>query len=80
MYTDMRDFEPEYTTEIDGLTVEIEKAGGGTVGKEYDGRWTYRISQEGVPVIFGNDLFTGTPKTHAQAAEIIYELSGLADE
>lgn len=72
-YTDMRDFEPEYTTEIDGLTVEISKVGGGTVGEQYEGRWIYHVTRGDKIIMFGNDLYTGTPKTHAQAAQLVYD-------
>lgn len=55
------------------VMVEISKAGGGTVGKRYQGTWSYRITQNGKVVAEGDDLRTGTPKTHEEAARIAWE-------
>ncbi len=59
----------EYTKEIDGLRVQVDKVGGGTVGKAYEGRWSVTVDA-GPVMMYGNeDLITGTPKTHAQVAK-----------
>jgi hypothetical protein len=66
----------EYTTTDDssGWTVEIDKLGGGTVGKSYEGHWIYEVTDAaGNHVASGGDLRTGTPKTHAQAARILLD-------
>lgn len=57
------------------LTVRISKVGGGTVGRAYDGRWHYRVrSANGRKILAeGDDLNTGTPKTHREAAEILLD-------
>jgi hypothetical protein len=54
------------------VMVEISKAGGGTVGKRYQGTWSYRITQNGKVVAEGDDLRTGMPKTHEEAARIAW--------
>lgn len=76
-YTDGRDFFPEYTRELtDGTLVEIEKVGGGTVGRSYDGNWRYRVTYADGDQTFSwdrGDLHTGTPKTHAEALVILCE-------
>jgi len=53
------------------ITISVSKVGGGTLGESYEGLWHYRIYTRGYPVIAGNDLHTGTPKTHEQAARIV---------
>jgi hypothetical protein len=72
-YTDLRDFEPEYTTTTDnGLTVQIEKLGGGTVGNAYAGLWRYIVTTaSGTFVARGQDVATGMPHTHAEVAEMV---------
>ncbi len=70
---DLRDMlgEPEYTTKILGMTVDIWKMGGGTLGRSYDGKWGYKVtSPNGRVIAEGDDLNTGTPKTHREAARI----------
>lgn len=54
------------------VMVEISKTGGGTVGRRYDGMWSYRITSNGKTVAEGDDLRTGTPKTHEEAARIAW--------
>jgi hypothetical protein len=68
--------EYEYTTELDDgiygtVTVDINKVGGGTLGKSYDGLWEYRIScvDDGL-LVQGSDLRTGMSHTHAEVAEL----------
>jgi hypothetical protein len=72
-YTDLRDFAPEYTTTTDnGLTVQLEKLGGGTVGRAYEGYWRYIVTNEtGEELGRGQDFCTGLPKTHAQAVRVL---------
>ena len=36
--------EHEYRAEIDGLTVEIDKLGGGTLGRAFQGGWSYLVT------------------------------------
>ena len=57
------------------LVVRISKVGGGTLGKAYDGRWMYRVKRVGDRRILaeGDDLRTGTPKTHQQVVGIVLD-------
>jgi hypothetical protein len=59
----------EYETVIDGMHVRIAKVGGGTLGEAYDGRWAYSADDDD----WRDDLHTGMPKTHAEAAIIVHE-------
>jgi hypothetical protein len=59
------------------VMVEISKTGGGTPGRRYAGTWSYRITQNGKVVAEGEDLRTGAPKTHEEAARIAW---GIVDE
>jgi hypothetical protein len=74
-YTDLRDFEAEYVKCGQYLNVEIEKLGGGTLGKAYEGHWRYRVTEiETGDVLYqGQDLHTGTPKTHAEAVRLLMD-------
>lgn len=54
------------------VMVEISKAGGGTVGKRYQGLWNYRITSNGKVVAEGDGLRTGSPATHEEAARIAW--------
>lgn len=71
-HTDLRDFYPEYTYTTDqGVTVQIEKLGGGTLGKSYPGTWRYIVTRTGRELARGQDLETPIPHTHKQAAVIV---------
>lgn len=61
----------------DGLRVAVTKVGGGTVGRSYTGDWVYEIrrgSHTGKVLMHGRDLYTGTAKTHVQAARLAAEM------
>lgn len=62
--------ETEYSTVIDGLRIGVDKDGGGTVGRAYDGTWTVSVMNGPEFVMDREVLRTGTPKTHAQVARI----------
>lgn len=66
-------FDPQLT-ELTYLTsnsmVDVYKVGGGTLGQAYEGRWGYLVRRHGTVVGSGEDLNTGTPKTHQQAAQL----------
>lgn len=72
-YTDLRDFEAEFEMFTDGgLFVQVEKLGGGTVGREYSGTWRYVVSNaDGVEIARAQDCETGMPHTHAWVADMI---------
>lgn len=69
-YTDLRDFEEEYTHVDDyGQTFKLEKLGGGTLGKSYAGTWRYLVTDDkGNEIARGQDFETGMPHTHKEAA------------
>jgi hypothetical protein len=71
------DLTPEFIAESrDGIRLEIEKMGGGTLGQAYQGTWCYRVTwpasggREG-NVIEGQDLDTPMPATHENAASVL---------
>lgn len=58
------------------VVVRISKMGGGTLGRRYDGRWLYRVSPVNNPrkvLMEGDDLNTGTPKTHQDVVQILLD-------
>ena len=65
----------ESTHLIKAHLIHIYKVGGGTIGRRYQGRWAYRINQNGQVVASGEDLTTGMPKTHVEVAALALELS-----
>lgn len=77
-YTDLRDFEAEYTVDVPpvrsgddrALVIEIEKSGGG-VGRAYSGRWRYIVTYADHVIAKGQDLTSGTLHTHAEMARVL---------
>lgn len=62
----------EYTATIGGLSITVDKDGGGTLGRSYEGNWTITV-QNGPVFVYDNDtLHTGTPKTHAEVARTAF--------
>lgn len=55
--------------------VDIYKVGGGTLGNAYIGLWGYRVRRHGKVIASGEDLRTGMPVTHEQAAELACEIT-----
>lgn len=71
-YTDLRDFACEFSVPAgDGVVVQVEKLGGGTVGKRYDGTWRYIVTRNGEEVRRGQDLQHSSPMTHFEIAWIL---------
>lgn len=75
--------EAEYAQRIEHdvtTRVHVSKIGGGTLGKAYDGAWEYAILQRHVSgwdvIASGSDITTGTPKAHADVAQMIIEEYG----
>jgi hypothetical protein len=66
---------PEYCATIHGWLVAVDKYGGGTLGKAYDGTWTVSVMNGPEYVLDGQELRTGTPKTHAEVAQLAYEFA-----
>lgn len=63
---------PEYCTTIQGWPIAVDKDGGGTLGNAYDGTWTVSVMNGPVYLLDGAEIRTGTPKTHAEVAQIAY--------
>lgn len=69
----------EYTVTVPGsgepeIRIRISAVGGGTIGEAYEGSWYYSASGRralGVSPVHGDDLHTGTPSTHEQAARVL---------
>lgn len=56
------------------LTVLVSKMGGGRTDRAYTGRWLYRVRWAGggqTVVAEGDDLETGSPKTHMQVIRLV---------
>lgn len=70
-YTDLRDFSCEFTGPVGDVWVQVEKLGGGTVGKAYDGKWRYIVTRNGEEIERGQDFESGTPMTHERAKYVI---------
>lgn len=75
--SDLEDFEPEasFSFYAEGIYVELEKAGGGTIGNAYTGAWRYKVyridkknGNNKTEIERGQDLVTHIPKTHQSAA------------
>lgn len=66
----------------DRFLISVAKVGGGTVGRRYEGFWEYAVMRHrGTPlrtqwdvIAEGSDLHTGTPKTHAEAIDLVRDL------
>lgn len=59
----------------DGDLVEVYKVGGGTPGRADGGLWGYRHVSKDIEIAVGDDLHTGTPKTHQETALLVIEFS-----
>lgn len=60
----------EYETMIDFYAVYVDKVGGGTLGKSYEGDWQVTVNTGDVYVLDNSLIHTGTRKTHAQVARL----------
>lgn len=65
----------EYSTTIYGWLVTVDKDGGGTLGRAYEGDWTVTVQNGPEYVLDRETLHTGTPKTHADVACMAYEFA-----
>jgi hypothetical protein len=70
----------EYMTVINGWKIGVDKDGGGTLGRAYDGTWSVTVMNGPVFLLDRAELRTGTPKTHAQAAHIAYDFAAQSEE
>lgn len=64
----------EYTTTEGLLVITVDKIGGGTVGRSYDGDWEVTVSEPAMMVL-DDVITTGTPKTHREVAELATEFA-----
>lgn len=73
----MNELEWEYTKTLsDGTEIRVNKWGGGTLGKSYDGQWSAYHSLPG-GTFTGEVVGTGIPKTHEEVAEIYCDFMGI---
>lgn len=68
----------EYTRHADDLLITVDKVGGGTYGREYEGSWEVTVSLSGT-VVLDDVINTGTPKTHREVADIALDFIDDAD-
>lgn len=71
-------FDPQlikHSARIDDAVVDIYKVGGGTLGKAYIGQWGYRIARQDQETVQGQQLSTGLPYTHQEAAVLAVRLT-----
>ena len=66
----MSEYRTLVTLDGEKYSVEVDKVGGGTLGRSYDGDWTASVWLRGARVIDKETLRTGTRKTHREAAAI----------
>lgn len=65
----------EFRTTVGEHVVSVAKVGGGTVGREYTGNWSYVVATvSGEILAKGSDLYTGTLHMHWEAARTALEL------
>ena len=69
----------------DGSVVEIEKVGGGTIGKSYTGeKWFYRFTTADNDVTEGTEwataLHVGGSATHLEAAYVVHDFLTRVDD
>lgn len=60
--------EHEYEITLCGLDITVDKNGGGTLGRAYEGDWTVTVKNGPVYVYDNDTLTTAVPKTHAAVA------------
>jgi hypothetical protein len=56
-----------------GQVIEINKRGGGTLGRKYDGDWDVVIYSRHGEAVLDDVIKTGTPKTHAEVDTLAFE-------
>ncbi len=74
---------PEFTVKMDGLTIQVNKSGGGTVGREYKGEvWEFAIFDDnsGMPAMICESLYIGTAANHLKAAVIAFDFFNEQDK
>lgn len=68
----------EYSTTAGGMRIAVDKVGGGTLDRTYEGDWTVTV-MNGPTYVYDNEtLTTGTPKAHAEVARMAFEFASEA--
>lgn len=67
-----KEFNIEDYYEENGLRIEIEKVGGGTLGRKYTGNWIYRVLLDNVEQTRGSDYVTNTETGHHDVCLDLY--------
>jgi hypothetical protein len=80
MFTFDPTIEPEFTGGCCGVSVEVSKVGGGTLGRAYVGAWQYRVRWVGDvrPEEVGT-FECAVPMSHARAARYVSFYYGADD-
>jgi hypothetical protein len=68
----------EFTTVQGSTVIRVDKVGGGTVGRRYDGDWEVTVS-DSATVVLDDIISTGTPKTHREVSELALDFVDDAD-
>jgi hypothetical protein len=69
VYPDMRGFTSEFTYVAESRKVEVEKLGGGVLGKTYEGKWRYKVYDlKGELLAEGRDMYSERPVSHREMA------------
>lgn len=66
----------EFVIHRDGLRIEVDKVGGGTVGNKYVGHWDVSIVRNDGSVVFNGTYTVGMPHTHAWIAKAVFYMAG----
>lgn len=64
--------EYEFRINNDTTVIKVDKRGGGTLGKEYEGVWDVTVVDAGL-VVFDETVTTGTPKSHHLVACMVHD-------
>lgn len=68
----------EFIATIDGLSVSVDKVGGGTVGRDYTGMWMITV-KNGDAFVYNNDMMsTSIPRSHEDVAAIAADFASAA--
>lgn len=68
----------EYTTHIESYRIQVDKIGGGTLGKAYEGAWSVTVHCGPILVFDAEEMTSAMRRTHAEAAQMAYEFATAA--
>ena len=69
----------EYTVVRGSRVIRVDKVGGGTLGRKYDGDWEVVISDSGT-VVLDDVIATNTPKYFHEVADLAEDFLDDLDE